>query len=77
MPDAPVDTDDVHVTSAHGTEKVLPVFVADLEFDGIAFPTVPVVGDEDYPIALIGRDLLNDPDSIFEGPARRFAVTRP
>jgi len=68
--------DDVRVSSAHGDEKEKPLFVADLEFEGLRFETASMVGD-DYPIALIGRDILNDLDSAFQGPARRFSVTRP
>lgn len=69
-------TDEVPVTSAHGDEKDKPLFVADLEFEGLSFPAVSIIGD-DYPIALVGRDLLNELNSAFEGPARQFAVTRP
>ena len=68
--------DDVPVVSAHGDEREKPVFVADLEFEGLRFELTSIVGD-DYPIALIGRDILNDLDSTFQGPARRFFVTRP
>lgn len=68
--------DDVPVSSAHGDEKEKPMFVADLEFEGLRFAAASVVGD-DYPIALIGRDILNDLDSTFLGPARRFSVVRP
>jgi len=52
------------------------VFVADLEFEGLRFEAVSVVGD-DYPIALIGRDILNDLDSTFLGPTQQFSVIRP
>jgi predicted aspartyl protease len=50
--------------------------VADIEFEGIQFPAVSILADE-YPIALIGRDLLNELNTMLEGPAQRFSLTRP
>lgn len=64
------------ITSAHDEDEDKPVFAVNLAFEGIDFPASSVVVDE-FPIALIGRDLLNDLNSNFEGPARRFAVVRP
>jgi predicted aspartyl protease len=68
--------DDVPVSSAYGDEREKPVFVADLEFEGLRFDAVSVLG-EDYPVALIGRDILNDLNSTFLGPAQQFSIVRP
>lgn len=60
-----------------GEDTERPVFVADLEFEGSQFPRVSVVGDDSWPIALIGRDLLNELNGLLEGPAARFTLQRP
>jgi len=68
--------DVVPVTSSHGETVDRPVYVANLTFDGLAFPATWVVGD-DYPLALIGRDVLNDLIAEFDGPARAYELQQP
>jgi predicted aspartyl protease len=68
--------DEIPVTSGHNDTTDQPIFVADIEFEGIQFPAVSILADE-YPIALIGRDLLNELNTMLEGPAQRFSLTRP
>ncbi len=67
---------DVLLRSADGSVGTCPIYVADIEFEGMTFPTVSVVGSP-LPIALIGRDLLNELRAEFDGPGLTFAVARP
>lgn len=64
------------ITSAHGDERDKPIYVVDLELEGMSFPRISVVGD-DYPIVLIGRDVLNEMTALFEGSLRQFVIARP
>jgi predicted aspartyl protease len=68
--------DVVTVSSAHNDERDKPLCVANLDIGGIQFPAFPVVADS-YPIALIGRDVLNELNALFEGPAQQFVLNRP
>ena len=61
---------------SHGDTKERPVYVANLTLGGFAFPVTWVVGD-DYPVALIGRDVLNDLVARFDGPAQTFELHQP
>jgi predicted aspartyl protease len=63
-------------TSSHGDTDDKPVYVANIQLTGIAFPAMWVVGDN-YPVALIGRDVLNDLFASFDGPGRSFELQRP
>jgi predicted aspartyl protease len=62
--------------SSHGDTAERSVYVANLRFGGFDFPATWVVGDN-YPIALIGRDVLNELIARFDGPARSFDLQRP
>lgn len=62
--------------NADGRSRVLPLYAADLEFEGFRFPSVPVVGSP-LPIALVGRDLLNQLRAEFDGPGLAFSLSRP
>lgn len=64
------------ITSSHGETTDRPVYVANLDVEGLTFPATWVVGD-DYPIALIGRDVLNDLIAHFDSPARTFELQLP
>jgi predicted aspartyl protease len=68
--------DTIWTRDAHNRTRESPVYYAHLEFAGFEFPAVLVVG-EDYPIALIGRDVLNELITTLNGPARAFEFARP
>lgn len=68
--------DVVPTTTARGDTADRPVYVANFRFEGFDFRTTWVVGD-DYPIALIGRDVLNELIARFDGPALSFDLQRP
>lgn len=63
-------------TSAKGVTTERPVYVANLTFQGLNFPTTWMVGD-DYAIALVGRDVLNELIARFDGPALSFDLHQP
>lgn len=63
-------------TGHHGDTVDRPVYVANLSFAGFDFPATWVVGDE-YAIALIGRDVLNELVARFDGPRLSFDLDRP
>jgi len=65
----------VRIRNADGSERESPVYVADLEFERLSFPAVSVVGSE-LPIALVGRDILNELVAGFDGPALTFSLAR-
>lgn len=71
-----VQTDVMRITSAHGVTKEKPVYLVDLEFQGLQFPQIEVVGD-DFAVALIGRDLMNQLNTELLGPNGQFTVVRP
>ncbi len=71
-----VQTDVMSIASAHGDEKEKPIYVVNVEFNGLRFDAVEVVAD-DFPIALIGRDLMNELNTELLGPSRRFTIVRP
>lgn len=61
---------------ADGDTRPEPVYSVDLELEGIRFPAASVVADE-YPVALVGRDLLNELNTSLQGPAGIFTAARP
>jgi len=63
-------------TTARNDTVERPVYVANLELEGFTFPTTWVVGD-DYPIALVGRDVLKELIARFDGPSQLFDLQRP
>lgn len=68
--------DVMDITGADGSTRPKPVYPVDLEFEGIRFLAASVVADE-YPLALVGRDLLNELNTSLQGPARIFTTARP
>ena len=82
IPAAPVknlalnQTDTMWVLNPQGEWRERPVYVADLEFEGLAFPAAEVISDE-YAIALIGRVALNELIATLNGPAQTFDLHRP
>lgn len=69
-----VDTIDVH--DANGNVQERPVYIANLTFADQVFNFVEVVGS-DYPVALVGRDVLNELVTTLNGPGRVFDFVRP
>lgn len=61
------------VTSANNTQTDLRLYVADVEFDGRAYPFLEIVGSP-LPIALIGRDILNTLFVEFDGPGLKYLL---
>jgi len=68
--------DVMDTTTSHNETAERPVYVANLRFEGFSFPATWVIGDE-YPIALIGRDVLNEIIARFDGPGRSLDLHRP
>ncbi len=64
---------DKPITDSNGHQRLQPVYVAKIEFDGIVFGTLPVIATA-LPIALIGRDLLNQV-AVLDGPRLTFSLT--
>jgi hypothetical protein len=52
------------------------LYAADVEFEGLAFTTIEVLGSP-LPIALVGRDILNQLVARFDGPGLSFSLQRP
>jgi predicted aspartyl protease len=68
--------DTIATMTARGDTAERPVYIANLRFEGIAFPATWVVSD-DYAIALIGRDVMNELIARFDGPGRIYELQRP
>jgi predicted aspartyl protease len=68
--------DTIITRDAHDRREESPLFYADLEFAGFEFPGILITGGE-YPVALIGRDVLNELITTLNGPARVFEFVRP
>ncbi len=69
-------SDDIVVRDASGGEEDGRLFLADVEFQDVPIPPIvafPVAGTR-YPVALIGRDVLNDYIATFRGPELTFDV---
>lgn len=64
------------VIDANGNSQDRPVYVVNAEFEGFTFDFVEVVGS-DYPIALVGRDVLNELITTLNGPASVVDFVRP
>lgn len=65
-------TEGVH----QGQVEALPVYRANLAFEGLDFQDLPVVGYR-HNFGLIGRDVLNQLLTNLNGPAQEFAIQRP
>lgn len=68
--------DTIDSQSAHGDWRESPLFVGDISFLGMTFEAVEMISDE-YPIALIGRNVLAELVATLNGPARSFDLVRP
>lgn len=66
---------DKQVFDANGRQQLQPVYVANIEFDGVLFNNLAVIGSA-IPIALIGRDVLNQV-ALLDGPRRTYSLTNP
>lgn len=66
------------ITDANGSTILRPVYVADLEFEGLVFRAVTVIGTPlPMRLALIGREVLNELFANFDGPSSLFSLRRP
>lgn len=64
---------DKPITDANGQRRWQPVYAAKIEFDGIAFDNLSVIGSP-FPFALIGRDVLNQV-AVLDGPRLTVSLT--
>ena len=67
---------EVIVEDANGGARAQDVFVTDMEFHGFAVRALPVAAT-DYPVILIGRDVLNDLVTELNGPGQTLTLTGP
>jgi predicted aspartyl protease len=67
---------DSDVKGATGAWESRPLYAVDISFGGLAFPSVVVMAI-DYPVVLIGRDILNDLVVTFDGPNATFTIAKP
>jgi len=67
---------DVSIGDASGDWNSRPVYTVQVEFEGLLFTRVPVAAIN-FPVVLIGRDILNDLVVTFDGPRRTFTISRP
>lgn len=65
---------EVYVEDANGGSEQQDVFAVDLDFHGFSVVALPVAAT-DFPVILIGRDVLSDVVAGFDGPAQRFTLT--
>ncbi|MGH9891820.1 MAG: retropepsin-like aspartic protease [bacterium] len=59
--------------SANNARTTSRLYLVDVEFDGLSFPQIEVVGSP-LPVALIGRDILNTLVAKFDGPAQDYSL---
>jgi predicted aspartyl protease len=69
-------TSDITLTNADGSQRTCLVYAAIVELEGLSFPFLEVIGSN-LPLALIGRDILNQLLAQFDGPSLSFSVDRP
>lgn len=65
---------EVYVEDANGGSQERDVFVVDLNFNGLAIASLPVAAT-DFPVILIGRDVLNDVVTELNGPGQTFSIS--
>lgn len=65
---------EVVVEDANGGSEEQDVFVANLEFHGLTVLSLPIAATN-FPVILIGRDVLSDLVVEMNGPGRTFALT--
>jgi len=65
---------EVVVEDANGGSREQDVFVVDLEIHGRSVAALPVAAT-DFPVILIGRDVLNDLLTELNGPGLTFTLT--
>ena len=66
---------DRDVRGATGVWESRPLYAVDIRFGGLVFSSVVVMAI-DYPVVLIGRDILNDLVVTFDGPNETFTITK-
>ena len=66
---------DITITDANGNRQPRYIYLANVTFEGLDFPTTPVIGS-DLPVVLVGRDILNALRATFDGPATTFTLHR-
>lgn len=65
---------EVWVEDANGGSRQQDVFVVDLAFHGFVVTALPVAAT-DFPVILIGRDVLSDLVTELNGPTQIFKLT--
>lgn len=65
---------EVIVEDANGGSQEQDVFAVDLQFHGFTIQALPVAATN-FPVILIGRDVLNDLIADLNGPALTFKLT--
>lgn len=65
---------EVYIEDANGGSQEQDVFAVDLEFHGFSIPALPVAST-DFPVILIGRDILSNIVTELHGPAQTFTLT--
>ena len=69
-------SEDLEIHDATGGKTPGALYLAHLEFEGHVFQHLPVA-TVDYAVVIIGRDILNDFVTSFDGPSLRFEVVKP
>ena len=69
-------TGEITFKNADDSEVTQPSYKAEVSFEGMDFELIEVVSSE-FPLALVGRDILNGLITHLDGPAQEFSVTRP
>ncbi len=65
---------DVNIGDANGGWRIRPVYVVDVTVGERTFQRLPVAG-LDYPVVLVGRDILNTLVVTFDGPNLEFKLS--
>lgn len=66
--------DEVEIYDANGNSEPRPVFAVNLAFHGFSVAALPVAATN-YPIMLIGRDVLSSLVTELNGPEQTFSLT--
>ena len=64
---------EVYIEDANGGLQEQDVFAVDLDFHGFTIQALPVAAT-DFPVILIGRDILNGQVTELNGPAQTFTL---
>ena len=71
--DAPF-VDNIRISSHWGEWRIVQLFTVDIEVDGLRFPAIEVVGDEQGEEIILGRNFLNKLHLFLNGPTHIVEV---